>query len=78
MLLVHLTAGLPSQAPELMSLRHCNDEGPRNVMVHNGEIMLLSGYHKMQYASGSRLVCRFLPTEVGNLLVGYLCLVLPA
>lgn len=77
LVLVHLTGGLPARAPELISLRHCNDEEPRNVMVHDGQVMLLTGYHKMQYASGSRLVCRFLPAAVGDLLVTYLAAVLP-
>jgi hypothetical protein len=77
LLAMHLTGGLPGRAPEMLSLRHCNDEQPRNVMVHDGQVMFITGYHKMQYAAGSRLVCRFLPAAVGDLLVTYLAVVLP-
>lgn len=77
LLLMHLTAGLPARAPELLSIRHCNDGSRRNVMIHDGRIMILTGYHKMQYATGSRLVARFLPEPVGDLLLSYLAMVLP-
>jgi hypothetical protein len=77
LLAMHLTGGLPGRAPEIISLRHCNDEQPRNIMIHDGQVMFITGYHKMQYAAGSRLVCRFLPAELGDILVTYLCMVLP-
>ena len=71
-LLMHLTGGPPGRAPEILTLRHCNDKEPRNVLVHKGEVMFITGYHKMQYSGGSRLVCLFLPDAVGDLLVTYL------
>ena len=77
LLAMHLTGGLPGRAPEILSLRHCNDEQPRNIMIHDGQVMFITGYHKMMYAAGSRLVCRFLPAVVGDMVVTYLSMVLP-
>lgn len=77
LLLVHLTGGLPARAPEIISLQHCNGEGRRNVFIHDGQVLLLTGYHKTLYAAGSRLVARFLPAAVGELLTTYLAVVLP-
>lgn len=77
LLLIHLTGGLPARAPEIIGLRHCNEERNRSIMVHDGSVMILTSYHKMQYAVGSRLIARFLPEAVGDLLVEYLAVVQP-
>lgn len=41
------------------------------MIIRDGQVMILTRYHKMQYSGGSRLVCRFLPAVVGDLLVAY-------
>ena len=81
LVLVHLTAGQPARAPELLSLRFFNTSngGLRNVLIENGLVALLTGYHKGYAASLKRkLIYRYLPTEVGELLVYYIWLVVPA
>lgn len=77
--LVHMTAGQPARAPELLSLRHRNTEtGRRNVFVADGLVSFVSRYHKGFYLrNDSKLIHRFVPRVVGTLVVRYLWLVLP-
>lgn len=77
LVLIQLTGGSPGRAPEIILLRALNDNEPRSVMIHDGQVMFITGYHKMQYVAGSRLVCRFKPAAVSNLVVTYLAMVLP-
>ena len=77
LVLVHLTAGLPARAPELLDVKFCNGEQRRNVFVEDGVVMILTFYHKMQNCIGGRAVCHFLAPAVGNLLVMFLVLVQP-
>jgi hypothetical protein len=76
---VHVTAGQPARAPELLSLRHRNTEGAvRNVFIEDGMVVVASKYHKGFYASNdAKIIYRYLPREVGELVVWYLWLVLP-
>lgn len=46
--------------------RILGDETRRNIMIDDGLVMFLTSYHKMQYATGSRLVGRFLREPVGD------------
>lgn len=80
LVLVHMSAGQPARAPELLSLRHVNtpNGGLRNVLIENGLVTLITGYHKGYTASLKRkVVYRYLPREVGELLVHHISLVLP-
>jgi superfamily II DNA or RNA helicase len=76
---IHICAGQPARAPELLSLRHRNtDTAFRNVFIEDGMVALATKYHKGFYASNdAKIIHRFLPREVGELLVWYLWLVLP-
>ncbi|KAJ9480580.1 hypothetical protein VN97_g12971, partial [Penicillium thymicola] len=76
---VHLTGGQPARAPELLSVRHCNTEtAHRNVFVEDGLVVIATSYHKGFYArNDTKLIHRYLPREVGEILVRYLWLVLP-
>ena len=77
---VHITAGQPPRGPELLSIRHHNSAagGHRNVFIEDGLVAFVTRYHKGFYASGdAKVIHRYVPREVGELVVWYLWLVLP-
>ncbi|OGE47046.1 hypothetical protein PENARI_c072G04807 [Penicillium arizonense] len=77
---IHVSGGQPARAPELLSIRHCNTDsgGRRNVFIEDGLVTFVSQYHKGFYASNdTKVIHRYLPREVGELVVHYLWLVLP-
>jgi hypothetical protein len=76
---IHVTSGQPARAPELLSLRHRNTDGAvRNVFIEDGLAVVASKYHKGFYASkDAKIIHRYLPRVVGELVVWYLWLVLP-
>lgn len=72
---MHTTGGQPSRAPELMSVRYCNTHtgGRRNVFIKEGHVAFVTAYHKGYSFDGStKIIHRYLPREVGELLVWYL------
>ncbi|KAJ5605378.1 hypothetical protein N7510_008149 [Penicillium lagena] len=80
LLAIHITSGQPARATELLSVRHRNTpEGRhRNIFIENGLIAIVTAYHKAQGVTNSiRIIHRYLPREVSELLVYYLWLVLP-
>lgn len=77
---VQFTWGQPARAPELLSIRHENsyNGGIRNMFIEDGMVVLVARYHKGYQVSGDvKIIHRYLPQEVGELLVWYLWLVLP-
>lgn len=75
-----MTGGQPARAPELLSLRYSNSTktGTRNIFLDNGLVFFVTFYHKGYSISGStKIIHRYLPREVGELLVYYLWLVVP-
>lgn len=77
---VHVSGGQPARAPELLSIRHHNTDsgGHRNIFVEDGLVVFVTQYHKGFYASNdTKVIHRYLPQEVGELVVWYLWLVLP-
>ena len=77
---VHLTGGAPARAPELLSTQHVNTETnqQRNIYIEDGLVVLVTAYHKGFYASNdTKVIHRYLPREVGGLVVYYLWLVRP-
>ncbi|EDN04941.1 conserved hypothetical protein [Histoplasma mississippiense (nom. inval.)] len=77
---VHVTAGQPARAPELLSVRPINTEngGHRNIFIEDGMVVFVTRYHKGFHASNDiKVIHRYLPREVGELVVWYLWLVLP-
>lgn len=77
---VHISGGQPARAPELLSIRHHNTDsgGHRNIFVEDGLVVFVTQYHKGFYASNdTKVIHRYLPREVGELVVWYLWLVLP-
>jgi superfamily II DNA helicase RecQ len=78
--LVHMVGGQPARGPELLSIRHSNTVkgSHRNIFVENGMMVLVTRYHKGYAVSGDvKIIHRYLPREVGELLVWYMWLVLP-
>ena len=80
LLLIYMTAGQPARATELISIRHRNTpEGRhRNVFVEHGLISIVTSYHKSQSTSHSiKIIHRYLPREISELVVYYLWLIQP-
>jgi len=78
--LMHLCGGQPARAPELLGMRWKNTAygGARNIFIEEGLVAFVATYHKGYRSSGNiKIVHRYLPREVGELLVYYLWLVLP-
>ena len=81
LLLVHITGGQPAKGTELLAIQHCNPadgQGRRNIFLENGLVSFVIFYHKGYSVTGStKIIHRFLPLEVSELLVYYFWLVLP-
>jgi hypothetical protein len=79
-LLIQLTWGAPARVSELFSLLHSNTSTGhrRSIGIEDGLIGLVTTYYKGYSVSGStKIIHRYLPREVSELLVYYLWLVLP-
>jgi hypothetical protein len=79
--LVHLTAGAPARGTEVLSIQHTNGDdsrAQRGIFVENGMVALMTRYHK-GYSSSQKMkvIHRYLPQEVGEIVVYYLWLVEP-
>lgn len=80
LILMQICGGQPSRAPELLGMRWKNTEygGIRNIFIEEGLVAFVASYHKGYRSSGNiKIIHRYLPREVGELLVYYLWLVLP-
>lgn len=80
LLLVHLTAGQPARGSETLSLRHVNTVNGhhRNIFIEGGMVSTVTTYHKCySTTSNTKIIHRYLPKAVGELLVYYLWLIQP-
>jgi hypothetical protein len=80
LLLIHLTAGQPARGSEILSLRHINTMNGhyRNVFIEGGIVSTVTTYHKGYSTTGNtKIIYRYLPKEVGELLIYYLWLIQP-
>lgn len=80
LLLIHMTSGQPARATELVSIRHCNTpEGRhRNIFIEHGLVCIVTSYHKSQSTTRSiKIIHRYLPQVVSELVVYYLWLIQP-
>jgi len=78
LVLMHITSGQPGRAPEILSVRHSNTVrgGHRNIFIEDGMVVFVTRYHKGYAVSGDvKIIHRYLPREVGELVVWYLWLV---
>jgi hypothetical protein len=79
LVLMRLCGGQPSRAPEILGLRWKNtaNGGVQNIIIENSLAGFVAQYHKGYRSSGNiNIIQRYLPREVGELLVYYLWLVL--
>jgi hypothetical protein len=79
-IMVHVTAGQPARAPELLSIQHCNtaNSHQRNIYIKDGMVTFVTAYHKGFHASNDvKIIHRYVPREVGELVVWYIWLVMP-
>jgi hypothetical protein len=76
---IHITSGQPSRGTEITSIRHANGlVQDRNIYVINGQVITVTRYHKSQSQwDKPRVVPRFLPPRLGQVLVIYLAYALP-
>lgn len=80
LLLVHFTGGQPLRATELLSLRHSNTVHGRHrsIFIEHGLVCTVTAYHKGYSVSNStKIIHRYLPKVVSELVVYYLWLFLP-
>ena len=78
--LMHITGGQPARGPEILSVRHSNTDkgGHRNIFIEDGMVVFATRYHKGYAVKGDvKIIHRYLPRGVGELLVYYMWLVLP-
>ena len=79
--LVHLTAGAPARGTEVLSIQHTNGEdsrAQRGIFLEDGMVAFVTRYHK-GYSSSQKMkvIHRYVPKEVGEIVVYYLWLVEP-
>jgi len=80
LLVMHMVGGQPARATELLGMRHSNTKqgGLRNIVIDRKMVSFVTTYHKNYQQTGKmKIIHRYLPREVGELLVRYLWLVLP-
>ena len=78
--LCHILGGQPARGTELLSIRHTNiaNHDQRNIFIENGMVCLVTYWHKAQNITRESLIIyRYLPFELGKILIYYLWLVLP-
>ena len=77
--LIHMTAGQPARGEEITPIRHQNGFlQDRNIYMLDGQVMVVTRYHKSQALFGApKVIPRFLPWKVGQLMVVYLTYVQP-
>lgn len=80
LLLIHMTGGQPARGTELLTLRWRNSTHGdiRSIFVDNGMLAFVTSYHKnYSTSSTAKIIHRYLPSEVGELLLYYLWLITP-
>jgi hypothetical protein len=80
LLLVHITGGQPARGTELLTLRWRNSarSEARKIFIENGMVSFVTSYHKnYSLTNTNKIIHRYLPREVGELLVYYIWLVAP-
>jgi len=79
--LVHLAGGAPARGIEIISIQHENGESSRaqrGIFIDRGFVQFVTSYHKGYSASQQvKVIHRYVPKEVGKLVVYYLWLVKP-
>jgi hypothetical protein len=74
-ILVHVTAGQPARALELLSIQHCNtaNSQQQNIYIEDSMVTFVIAYYKGFHASNDvKIIHRYVPREVGELVVWYI------
>lgn len=77
---MHICGGQPARGPEILTIRHSNtaEGGHRNIFLEDRLMVFVTRYYKGYTLSGDvKIIYRYLPRDMGELLVQYLWLVLP-
>ena len=79
MTVMHIVYGQPARGAELETVLIRNTKhGMRGIYWCNGRVMIMIGYTKPRSTNGKgKMIARFLPKAVGDLLVKYLAIVRP-
>jgi superfamily II DNA helicase RecQ len=79
LVLVHFTGGQPSRGEEITGLRLVNGiNRDRNVFVIDGEVVLVTQYHKsLAHFDSPKVVPRFLTARIGQLMAMYMIYIRP-
>ena len=80
LVLVHMTGGQPARGTEVVTVQHMNSPNgeSRSVFIKDGLMVYVTMYHKGIGASAkAKIIHRYLPREVGELLFYYLWMVMP-
>jgi superfamily II DNA helicase RecQ len=79
LLLAHITGGQPSRGEEITGLRLVNGiNRDRNVFIIDGEVVLVTQYHKsLAHFDSPKVIPRFLPGRIGQLFVIYMIYIRP-
>jgi hypothetical protein len=75
-----MTGGQPARGTELLTLRWRNSDtcDVRNITIENGLVCFVTSYYKNYSTTNStKIIYRYLPTEVSEILVYYIWLVIP-
>jgi superfamily II DNA helicase RecQ len=78
--LAHMSAGQPPRGTELVTIEYKNsvESESRGVFIEDGLMVLVTVYHKNIGSSRkAKIIHRYLPREVGELMLYYLWLVMP-
>ncbi|KAL7903691.1 hypothetical protein GGI35DRAFT_492713 [Trichoderma velutinum] len=76
----HVWSGMPGRGPEVSTMRHCDGlQVMRNCFLYNGSVMIVTDRDKAKSIRDmGRKVARFLPDDMGRVLVAYIAWLLPA
>ncbi len=80
LILCYLTGGQPGRATELLSVQYKNSPNGtgRGIFVEAGLLAIMTAYYKgFGLSSKTKVIHRYLPREVGELVFYYLWLVQP-
>ncbi|EED20833.1 conserved hypothetical protein [Talaromyces stipitatus ATCC 10500] len=80
LLLCHITGGQPARGTEILSLRHHNTVHGRHrsIFIEQGLVSTVTSYHKGYHVTGStKIIHRYLPQPVSEMMIYYLWLILP-
>lgn len=76
--LIHISPGPPLRVPELLSITCTNTALRRHIYIWEGRVLLHVKYHKsLEMTGAEKNNIRFLPKDVGNLLLTFLAYVQP-